>query len=214
MSDETRIEEIKDELDTRDDAIINLKSVSKITEAVTAKAKHQVELMQEITEDKIAQIEKETEEQVNKIHADAKKYVEETEAKNKENKDAIDNIYKRLDRLNYKQEVITRVLNEAREKLENETYEEKHARYISFLPDDLHPGSKISPAKDETDIIKSILIETNLDHIEILPEGQFIGGFMIVTEDYILDKSYRTVFRQEEDSLRKLAATILFEEGN
>ncbi len=48
--------------------------------------------------------------------------------------------------------------------------------------------------------------------ITVLEEGGFKGGYILHTDDFDLDKSYRTVFRQEEDTLRELAAKILFQE--
>ena len=192
---------------------MNAQSVERLTHAVTDRAHEQKRLMDEIASNKVSQIESETEERVERILQRAREEADVIEAELVGSAAAITKVEDRISVLRHKQEVVSDVLNAARTQLEEESPSKKQERYKSYLAENLRAGSSITPASGETEIITQILAELNLTNdITVLEEGGFKGGYIVHTDDFDLDKSYRTVFRQEEDTLRELAAKILFQE--
>lgn len=192
---------------------MNAQSVERLTHAVTDRAHEQKRLMDEIASNKVSQIESETEERVERILQRAREEADVIEAELVGSAAAITKVEDRISVLRHKQEVVSDVLNAARTQLEEESPSKKQERYKSYLAENLRAGSSITPASGETEIITQILAELNLTNdITVLEEGGFKGGYILHTDDFDLDKSYRTVFRQEEDTLRELAAKILFQE--
>lgn len=192
---------------------MNAQSVERLTHAVTDRAHEQKRLMDEIASNKVSQIESETEERVERILQRAREEADVIEAELVGSAAAITKVEDRISVLRHKQEVVSDVLNAARTQLEEESPSKKQERYKSYLAENLRAGSSITPASGETEIITQILAELNLTNdITVLEEGGFKGGYILRTDDFDLDKSYRTVFRQEEDTLRELAAKILFQE--
>ena len=192
---------------------MNAQSVERLTHAVTDRAHEQKRLMDEIASNKVSQIESETEERVERILQRAREEADVIEAELVGSAAAITKVEDRISVLRHKQEVVSDVLNAARTQLEEESPSKKQERYKSYLAENLRAESSITPASGETEIITQILAELNLTNdITVLEEGGFKGGYILHTDDFDLDKSYRTVFRQEEDTLRELAAKILFQE--
>lgn len=188
--------------------------LEKLKEALIAKSESEKSRIEKLTEEKIAAITAENQKQVDDIldraNAEAKKIIAEKASK----AEALASVESRIDKLKIKHSYIEDVINSARHELENESTEEKLKRYMELFPEIKSGKYTVTPAEGETDLINDLISKSAYkDQLEIGEEGSFRGGFIVANEDFVYDRSYRTIFREKDMELRKLASEALFKEA-
>lgn len=189
-------------------------SVEKLKEALSKKAESEKAKIEKLTEEKIAEIRAENQKKVDEILGRANKEAEKIIAEKASKAEALASVESRIDKLKVRHSFVEDAINSARHELENEAAEAKLKRYTELFPK-IEAGKYIvTPAEGETDIIKDLINKSSYkDQLELGTEGSFRGGFIVANEDFVYDRSYRTIFREKEMELKKIASETLFKEA-
>ena len=192
----------------------NEMSLEKLREALSTKAESEKAKIEKLTEEKIAAIQAENQKKVDDIldraNTEAKKIIAEKSSK----AEALASVGSRIDKLKIKHSFVEDAINSARQELENESADDKLKRYTKLFPEIGEGKYTVTPAEGETNIIKDLINNGDYkDQLELGEEGSFRGGFIVANEDFVYDRSYRTIFREKEAELRKLASETLFKEA-
>lgn len=189
-------------------------SVEKLREALSAKTESEKNRIEKLTEEKIAEIRAENQKKVDEILGRANKEAEKIIAEKASKAEALASVESRIDKLKVRHSFVEDAINSARHELENEAAEAKLKRYTELFPK-IEAGKYIvTPAEGETDIIKDLINKSSYkDQLELGTEGSFRGGFIVANEDFVYDRSYRTIFREKEMELKKIASETLFKEA-
>ena len=192
----------------------NEMSLEKLREALISKAESEKAKIEKLTEEKVAVIKAENQKKVDDILERANTEAEKIIAEKASKVEALASVESRIDRLKIKHSFIEDAIDSARTRLENETAESKLKRYVELFPEINEGKYTITPAEGETNIIKDLINNSsNKEQLELGEEGSFRGGFIVANEDFVYDRSYRTIFREKETELRKLASETLFKEA-
>ncbi len=187
--------------------------LEKLREALISKAESEKAKIEKLTEEKVASIKAENQKKVDEILERANTEAEKIIAEKASKVEALASVGSRIDRLKIKHSFIEDAINSARTELENETAESKLKRYIELFPEIENGIYKVTPAEGETELIKDLISKSAYkDQLELGEEGSFRGGFIVANEDFVYDRSYRTIFREKETELRKLVSETLFRE--
>lgn len=189
-------------------------SVEKLREALSAKTESEKNRIEKLTEEKVATIQAENQKKVDEILGRANKEAEKIIAEKVSKAEALTSVESRIDKLKVRHSFVEDAINSARHELENEAAEAKLKRYTELFPK-IETGKYIvTPAEGETDIIKDLINKSSYkDQLELGTEGSFRGGFIVANEDFVYDRSYRTIFREKEMELKKIASETLFKEA-
>lgn len=192
----------------------DIRGLEELESAVIAKAIDQKDNIEELSEKKVAEIEANTKKQIQWIESDMQAKTDQKIEEDSKRFNSLATVDERMAKLKFKQGYASKILEEALKKLETEDEAKKLERYKDLLPDEIDEEMLITPAEGETALIKQLIKDLSLeDKLKVNPqEAGFRGGFILETATFRDDRSYRSIFRQNESDLRALALSTLFQE--